>query len=138
MSAALLDRAARCEAATGPDRDLDRRIAAASGRAVWKNGSVWMTREYRPPSGRERSPKPVDAPVPDYTGSIDAALTLVPEGWSWGLSHESERSDGRTFASVRRYWSSFDRDHFCWAATPALALCAAALRARAAEKTDDR
>ena len=59
--------------------------------------------------------------APAYTASLDAAETLVPENckrcWAagWGI-------DGVAFATI-----GFERSRY--AATPALALCAAALRA---------
>ncbi len=54
--------------------------------------------------------------VPDYTGSVDAALTLVPEGCGW-LAMGNAAKVGRCPAH---------------GATPAIALCIAALRAREA------
>ena len=71
--------------------------------------------------------------LPAYTTSLDAAVTLVPEGWFWrvgytpifnGWAHVS-----RTHADhcVRKY------EHLSSVArNPTLALTAAALRARAA------
>ena len=51
--------------------------------------------------------------LPHYTTSIDAALTLVPDGWTpWDL--------------IARYCTPSEFD-----AAPALAICIAALRARA-------
>ncbi len=101
--------AERCEKATGVDRDIDdalHRIAIGS-------------EPFNSASARR------------YTASIDAAMTLVPEGWSPAIDCRSERP----FASVE---SSLDADPFTfgsrkgqgYGATPALALCAAALRAR--------
>lgn len=86
---------------------------------------------------------------PDYCHSLDAAMTLVPEGWRWIMreaqpdkANPNERGffarlETRDFESVT--WGKGSdwltdviagQDVFCWAATPALALCAAALRAR--------
>ena len=72
--------------------------------------------------------------VPRYTTSLDAALTLVPAdpkgGWYWRVGH----------SSLYRGWAHLNRYHpdncdtgdetSANAATPALALCMAALRAR--------
>lgn len=79
----LLALAERCEAATGPDRTLDGKIAEALG---WsrpeKDGICGPTfvrrREYEwiDTEGRARGFAP-----PPYTGSLDAALTLTPEGF---------------------------------------------------------
>jgi hypothetical protein len=51
---------ARCEAATGEDRDLDYAIAAAVG---WPDSPIMHQNARR------------------YTASLDAAVTLVPNGW---------------------------------------------------------
>lgn len=73
------DLLARLERATGPDRELDRDIAMACGwrcktpdgatTLYWRRGNYSWTREDN------------DHP-PLYTASFDAALTLVPEGWT--------------------------------------------------------
>jgi hypothetical protein len=69
-----------------------------------------------------------------FTSSVDAAARLVPDGFVW-CAGIAEDDDG-TYA-----WANVhNRDPYCdgarvdfspRAATPALALCAAALRARA-------
>ena len=60
--------AERIEAAEGADRALDVAIALATGGVnAIGNDILW-------PSGFR-------LPCPCYTVSIDAALTLVPEGW---------------------------------------------------------
>lgn len=90
----------RLEAASGAAFALDAAIARASGYASW------------PPRA--------------YTASLDAALTLVPEGHKWVL-----HSDG--CAGVKLCDMGDDDDLPTgedWAATPALALCIAALKAR--------
>lgn len=91
----------RIEAATGPDRELDYAIADAVDSLIEES------------SGRRYCFA--------YTGYIDAALTLIPEGceWSVALTH-----DGRGIAEV---WGG----GFCSeAATPALALCVVGLLQR--------
>lgn len=103
----LLALAERVMALTGPDREADARIA---GKAY----------------------------APAYTASIDAAMTLVPEGWNWmagernqGLCRAYVENDKPAFVGFssqknpKRIW------HEVTAATPALALTAAALLARA-------
>ena len=74
-----------------------------------------------------------------FTASIDAAMTLVPEGWGYTLV--TPPPDHRPWASVRE-WRPDDKGKM-WtgkhmassgevaATTPALALTAAALRAQA-------
>ena len=53
---------ARLEAATGPDRELDAAIAGTDAATA-----QWHSEDE----------------TPFYTASIDAALTLVPVGWSY-------------------------------------------------------
>lgn len=94
--------AERIEQAEGPGRDLDREIAIASGRV---------------PLGFEH-----DERWPTYTASLDAAMTLVPECEGWVI-------DGRSYPEAEICCLNGDIVGAA-AATPALALCAAALRAR--------
>lgn len=73
------------------------------------------------------------ATPPEYTASIDAALTLVPEGWNASIF------TGCGIAEVEECMS-LDDDRKCRieqgeARTPAIALCIAALKAQ--EATDD-
>lgn len=62
--------------------------------------------------------------IKPVTSSLDAAVTLVPESAGAYCAGKAATAVGHCFASV-------DNEE-CWAKTPALALCAAALRARAA------
>ena len=108
------------EAATGPSRELDEAIYR-----YWRKvtpaprpGVMWTTDlEY----------------APTYTASLDAALTLVPEGWRvnwagqtgelhWFFDLIECNGPGQT----RRAW------HQCYS----IALCIAALRARRALATE--
>lgn len=99
-SNALLELADRVEQATGPDRDLDGEIHSGIG----KRDQQWSY-------------------APSYTASLDAAMTLVPEGldvnlW-WGIRK------GLPLATAE-----IDAGMVGMAATPALALAAACLRTR--------
>lgn len=85
----------RLESADGPSYALDREIGKAVGRAF--------------------------APPQPYTASIDAALTLVPEGWKWAVTSKNSACCHEQHIAPLN-WS--------YAATPALALAAAALKAR--------
>jgi hypothetical protein len=73
---------------------------------------------------------------------LDAAMTLVPEGCLWRLEQRSgvERRDGIEHRSFNALAGLFDFDGysqlFAIAATPALALTAASLRAIASKGTD--
>ena len=65
-----MDLIAKLEAATGPSRELDYEIALAVGWSRNPYGRGWLA----------ANGDLCDAP-PCLTASIDAALTLVPEGW---------------------------------------------------------
>ena len=111
MSDALVQLAERCEAATGPNFELEREIADAVWRAKW---------------GRRR---PKDISPQPCTASLDAAMTLVPEGAFWSITMRGERRGG--YHACCQLEGGLD-----WreGATPALALTAAALRALAGGK----
>lgn len=74
----------------------------------------------------------------DCTRCLDDAITLVPEGMYW-LMRSHDKADGRNpeaygkaaFASVYPWHDEVI--HQAYAATPALALCIAALKARGAQ-----
>lgn len=118
---------AALEAADGPSRQLDAQIALSHGWDVVpireKGGRTW-DRWYRPHAGKRY---PVRLPL--YTASIDAALTLVPKGFAWDL-RGNRNGDG--FARLSAPDGSSGFIHF--AATPAHALCIAALKAREAKE----
>ncbi len=131
----LLRLADRCEAATGPDRELDELICAAvegatreaqaDGHVAYWRGSRW-----------------VNVTVCSVTASLDAAMTLVPEGWSVQLVQTSEY-DQAQFTGKGRLdeWTAalspggavdpFGRFVHGFSSTPALALVAACCRALA-------
>lgn len=106
----LLELADRCEREE-PSRELDAAIArflAGNFYEWWKN-----------------RPGPAD-----FTTSLDAAVTLVPNNadW-WEIYYERGWVRGPVRAEVK--WHRVREETRAFAATPALALCAAALRARA-------
>jgi hypothetical protein len=126
---ALLELAERCEQATGPDCELNREVAQAAG---WrKGGKVWALgsslQGWAPPGAPS---KDLRLDVPHYTASLDAAMTLVPEGWYLGDLTQCNEDD-----VPQACLTEIDepcRDAGASASTLALSLCAAALRARAA------
>ncbi len=135
--------AERCEAAAGPDRELDAEILRLTGgpeiRWIGDGDGVFRGKCYTVWS--ERNPLPRS--VPAYTASLDAAMTLKPEGMRLMLSewddetHLRPRGPWQAVLSLPGADASFDlmRGHRCdHANSPALALCAAALRARASGK----
>lgn len=77
---------ARVEAAEGADRELDAAIPATLG--------VGMTvGEYLAAGLSVRDPKP-------YTSSLDAAVSLVPEGW-FRTAHQTLASSSWRASSTR-------------------------------------
>ena len=98
----------------GPDRAVDAEVAVALGYRIVGEGHPLGTQCY--------DENGVSVPLPRFTGSLDAALTVVPEGWHFYLESEishaavESRIDGREF--------------YADAATPALAVLSAALAAR--------
>ena len=111
MNDDLLKLAERCEQATGPNFALELAIFSAL-----------KPREY--PS----VPRP-------YSASIDAAMTLVPEGALWLIGSEPwGKPWARCYHVERAMEQPEGYGDAVEAATPALALCAAALRALAGEK----
>ena len=132
----------RLKRATGPDRELDALIACE----VFYH----TLRPARPNDHKEAqhgyAPGPGDIWCPtgfliadSYTRNIDAALTLVPEGWQYQLLHTSAlpRVSGRKYhASIALMsgtgWTQgkyYDGD----ADTLALSICIAALQAKSAQ-----
>lgn len=112
----LLELADRCEKAAGPDRELDAVIwlhLPEQESHAWKHEGDEFSHAYQI-SGADFIPK--------FTASLDAAMTLVPEGQSVRMGTNS----GAPWAQCRRHAMSecFNGS----AATLALCICAAALR----------
>jgi hypothetical protein len=112
VSERLLELAERCENVSGPEYGLEFDIALA------------LRRDAHPP-------KP-------YTASLDAAMTLVPEGLGWVAGYGRCSADEKLSAAMIAPSALHPFDPVqepiavAEAASPALALCAAALRAREA------
>ncbi len=125
---------AELEAATEGSMELD--VAVCPYRTKWHdNCEDWMFEEPDL-SGAWNA-------IPAYTTSLDAALTLVPEGWEWLV----RGGDDENFANVtrggvpvmmegRQINPDWQRNPV-YAHSPALALCIAALRARQAMEKKD-
>lgn len=149
----LIKLAERFEQASGPDRELDYRIGYALG---WRfNGFEWPGRQScdqeelsdqqfadldmmaggwkRPDQDEWPYPGTNNNVVPRWSSSIDAAMTLVPEGQLFILYSDGsceigpQPTDGSIMQPVAK----------AEAATPALALCSAALRARSVQEEGD-
>lgn len=118
----MSDLIAKLRAATGPDRALDVEIVFALYPDIGAYQPHCAGEEpifWHDPYRKKR--------CPHFTASIDAALTLVPAGWSWKAGNRSHRGDNSRdgYANIGLF---IDVD----APTPALALCIAALIARGA------
>ena len=118
---------AALEKATGADRDLDANIGKVAG---WlKTG--WAANRWWAPDVAARARKAKKTPgsfgvlpldLPKFTASIDAAVSLVPNGWEWCV-YGAGGSDVWLPEGLRA-------QQMTYAATPAIALCIAALKAR--------
>ncbi|WP_387425124.1 hypothetical protein [Sphingomonas melonis] len=114
--------AARVEAADGVSFTLNGDIAESLGLVP---SHCTMKRGMHEASDRWLAGGLIHYQAPNFTGSVDAALALVPEGlWAEG----SLSSPGQLEVHGPCTYEPLGKG---WAATPALALCAAALKARA-------
>jgi hypothetical protein len=112
----MTDLIERLEKATGPDVDLDEAIACF----------------LAPPHPRHGKPVGMIY-APKYTASIDAALTLVPKDLAWRVDVMTGLPGA--IVCVPNAWVSHKTAPTHWAGTtPAIALCIAALKARASVK----
>lgn len=117
--AELIALAERVEGLAGPCRETDAEIAEAVGeehgrKSGWcnsDNGDYYVIEECARP----------------YTASLDAAMTLVPEGHFWLRLSELTMTVSRPDPNEKRWAKHFEAA----GATPALALVAASLRAHA-------
>lgn len=130
----------RIEAASGLDRELDREIMLAVGYRYeernigcrYEDGTVALDWVYvDPKTDKWRSTHPLE-----FTSSIDAAMTLVQADWFWRVGHDGEGADPSLFRADIGEPVSFGFVRAV-AATPALAITAAALRSRITERQND-
>jgi hypothetical protein len=127
MTSELID---RLEKAEGPKRDLDEAIFIYLGKAPEVGGDYGWKRTgagywSQPIDSEGRQHKTIIAP--NYTSSVDAALTLVPEGRDITMQIYNE-ADG---LSADAWVAGTARQHH---KSLVIALCIAALKARAQEK----
>lgn len=126
----LLALASRVEALTGPCRETDIAILthpAFGYRDISDDGSLFDRGNdgYWSLEGEGGF-----VALPSPTASLDAAMTLVLEGYDWIIGHTN--SGLTIYAEVGGTGGDFTR----FAATPALALTAAALRTIAAQGSE--
>ena len=118
----------RLDAAPGPDRILDRDIEIYRGHSI-KHPYTKLADRYvlsiytHPDYGAGQGYLPAQ-----FTASVDAALSLVPDGWSSEIGIYNHHS-------VVRLDAGGSRHAYAKAVTAPLAICIAALRAQ--EKDDD-
>lgn len=108
----MSDLADKIEGLEAPCREMNEQICLAIGRPLTVSDDCF---DY------------IDN-VPPYTSSLDAAMTLVPEGWEWMM--EGEETERHFPPSQWLYKAHLGDKITSEGSTPALALCAAALRAR--------
>lgn len=125
--------AERVEGLGGPDREVDVLIALAID---WGHpASPCTLRHLHKALGASlaelvrdaESPQMITSQLPRFTASIDSALSLVPEGHQCSIGN----SPIAWWAHVGPLNDPNSDETAYTGATPALALCAAALRARA-------
>lgn len=124
----------RLEKATGPDRELDGLIYG-SLRGLKRNGGTFHiylseeTFQFEHPTVRHTNGPAAlyvrGCNVGEFTESIDAALTLVPDGWLWDVA-----SSGAAW--VMPDYELDGQIVIGGVQQPAIALCIAALKARLA------
>ena len=133
--ATLLALAERCEQAAGPDRGLDQDITKLlvprNAEPVHRSRYGWSFIVSGSGKGFEWLQNQ------PYTASLDAAVTLVPEGRAWTVGQNVHHWHWQASINALNDEGSPTSIGFggpCgW---PALALCAAALRARAQPSSD--
>lgn len=129
----------RVEAATGCDGKLNAEIACAIHFPALRPARPDDHKKFQngiPPGDSDIWCPTGFLQAQNYTGSIDAALTLLPEGKCWRLAHGHLVGCTSAVAEVmeRGFGTKLS---LAEAATPALALLAAILRARQTEPQHD-
>jgi hypothetical protein len=133
-SEALEQLAERAEKATGRDRALELDIHEALGNCVHREKERYAVQSDTGFTCKACHEDMYGAKsAPTYTASIDAALQLVPEGQDAIVRRFPDgRGGAHVYPAMRATLPSLK------AATPALALTAAALRARASQEAGYR
>jgi len=130
MNNDMISLAERCEAATGGDRELFK--------DVWREVFPRPARTWVTDNASEWTPEYTDwqelqdrfYELLDAEAWLDAAMTLVPDGWVWSMNTFAEPNRSAS-AYLMNASDEIIRTIKQYIATPALALCAASLRARA-------
>jgi hypothetical protein len=123
---------ARVLEGAGPDRELDADIEAClTGRVTHPRAPGWTfeaqdTELKLARLVNIRFISRASRPAPPYTASLDAALTLVPDGWLYEIYSGNNEDWAEVKLTPYRAGSCFE----ACAVTPARALIAACLKAR--------
>ena len=121
---------ARVLEGTGPDRELDADIALDLGVVAQRAGNCFYGHKHYSVMVLDRDYYDHDGNAPElphFTASLDAAITLVPEGWAVELV---QALSGTPWHATLRGGSALVPIIGATAATPARALIAACLKAR--------
>src|SRR5690349_5295510 len=133
MTMDLNELADRVEALAGPDRETDAIIWLAVTPGATRKTTVIPENEQRKgwtiDETREASGKLII--VPDYTASIDAAMTLIDDGAGVHLERMFEKDGARWDAAIYIGAGPVHRFYANRARNAPLALTAAALRTKA-------
>lgn len=124
---------AALEAAEGSSREFDHEIARAFGYEIKTNQiPAYNSPRKDGPTVTFMIKDGMRYVIPNYTASLDAALTLMPKGVAYGL--HGNFYDGRHSAILSsQHLHPLLPDRISGqGVTPALAMCVAALKARAA------
>ena len=117
-----------CEDATAPSREIDARIDCALKGRIF---IAWQGHYYE----CDRGPNFGGEEVAKFTSSIDAAMTLVPKGMDWRIDTMTGLP-GAVVCPPNAWLSHKTSPRLYHGATPALALCIAALCATPVGKVD--
>jgi len=147
----LLALADRVEKLTGPDREFDGLIYGAI-KGLRRNDGTFMLdidgERFQFEHPTLRHPNGPGAlyvrgyEVPEYTASLDAAMTLVPKGYGFSLDYKVKDHtlcEDTTYACVRDVKKALDGDYATISTeaarhlSPTIALTAACLRAQSRE-----
>lgn len=110
----------KLEAATEGSRELDAEVAALF---PYKTRAYYQWRGMQPRGTKQDDATYLRAHAPKFTISLDAAMTLVPDGWAFQMLYEP------TAFHEALVWPPANGSPISKAKTLPLALCIAALKA---------
>ena len=127
----LLALADLVEKLMGPDREIDGEICLALG---WTHQKMKGDSKpyYRKPGDKVYY---LRSEPPAYTGSLDAAMTLAPEGYKWRCGYSRHVPHNAEVIDYSAHTGTFIGESD---ASRCLALLAAILRARQSEFINDK